>query len=132
MTHYVLICGGRDYVDDGAMDDVFSWLRSFYGEDLRILHGDAPGADRCAGELAAEYEIPCRAYPADWDAHGKQAGMIRNRHMADLLVKWRGLGHTVEVIAFPGGVGTRGMMSEAAKRDIPVTPIPSTWATVPA
>jgi hypothetical protein len=61
-----------------------------------IVSGAARGIDSL-GERWAEYRpdpIPVKQFPADWDTHGKAAGPIRNRAMADyadaLLVVWDG------------------------------------------
>lgn len=118
MSHYVLICGGRDFGDRDAVMDVVEFLVGFYGDDLRIMHGAARGADTLAQEAADFFGVRCKAFPADWDAHGKAAGPIRNIQMADYLVMCRSKGHSVQVIAFAGGTGTNHMVKEAEARGI--------------
>ena len=51
-------------------------------------------------------KIPVNIFPADWKAHGKAAGPIRNRDMAK---------HADQVVLFPGGRGTENMYQEAKK-----------------
>lgn len=59
-----------------------------------IVSGRASGVDK-SGERYAYYElIDITHFPADWDTHGKAAGPIRNKQMADysdaLLLIWDG------------------------------------------
>ena len=59
-----------------------------------IVSGGARGVDG-AGEWWAEYRrIPVKRFPADWARHGKAAGPIRNREMAEyadaLIAVWDG------------------------------------------
>jgi len=53
-----------------------------------------PQYDGLAEEWARENGIPIKRFPADWDKHGKAAGPIRNRAMAEyadaLLAVWDG------------------------------------------
>jgi len=105
----VLVCGGRDFDDYELLLLVLDEIKDI----TEIGHGDARGTDRLAGRYADYRGIPCSTWPADWDAHGKSAGPIRNRKMfkefkPDL------------VIAFPGGTGTRDMVSVAQKGRCPV------------
>jgi hypothetical protein len=46
-----------------------------------IIHGDARGADRLAGEVAAELGLTVLACPAEWHKYGRAAGLVRNRAM---------------------------------------------------
>lgn len=66
-------------------------LRFMIREDLEklpsgttIVHGDAPGADTIAGDIAKELGFTVEAHPADWKKHGCSAGPIRNAEMAAL------------------------------------------------
>lgn len=106
----VIVCGGRNYDDRKTMDRIMVAL--FADGPWTVVHGDARGADRMAGELANWYGLTVEAFPADWDALGKSAGPDRNRRMlaagADL------------VLAFPGGWGTAHMVSIAREAGVPV------------
>lgn len=105
-----LVCGGRDY-DDGyrgfqVLDD-----HAFDLDITAIRHGAARGADSVAAAWAKARGVPAEAFPADWAAHGRSAGYIRNASMiAD--------GTVDVVIAFPGGRGTEMMISLAEKKSI--------------
>lgn len=104
----VLVCGGRDFNDYPKVIDVL--------EDIKpslIIHGAASGADTLGGMFAKGWSIPVEAYPADWKAHGKAAGPIRNKQM---LVE----GKPDLVVAFPGGRGTENMIKQATTAGVPV------------
>jgi hypothetical protein len=59
-----------------------------------VLCGMASGADMLGLKYAQAMEIPIEKYPADWHAHGKSAGYIRNevmaRHAEACIVLWDG------------------------------------------
>lgn len=59
-----------------------------------IVCGEANGIDTSGKWLAERQGIPLVSFPADWDTHGKSAGPIRNKQMADyadaLLLIWDG------------------------------------------
>jgi len=68
-------------------------------DDLEVVSGGAGGMDR-SGEKFVEWYVGTQAYmslkkfPADWNTHGKAAGPIRNRQMAEyadaLVLIWDG------------------------------------------
>ncbi len=118
--HYVLICGSHTTVDVPTVQEMVGTLHMLYGDDLRIMHGDAKCVDRVAGARAEQLGVPVKKFPADWDQHGKAAGPVRNRAMADYLDWCREHGHTVQVVAFRGGPGTEDMVKVAEQRNIPV------------
>lgn len=117
----VLICGSRDWDDDEIIDVVVSGLTREY-RPLTLIHGAARGADSIAAESGrvdqgrglAVNVIP---FPADWDAHGRAAGPIRNQQMLDE-------GKPDWVIAFTNDLeasrGTRDMVGRAHKAGVPV------------
>lgn len=99
----VLVCGGRDFSDRDLVYTTLDKVIAKYPE-MWLLTGSCPdGADALAEAWAKEREIPYCGVPARWKALGKMAGPIRNRIMRDL---WE----PKACIAFPGGVGTRGMV----------------------
>lgn len=79
----VLVCGGREWTDFGVIFDRLLRLRTEAGPDVTVVHGDARGADRLAGQAAKELRLAVQVFPADWECHGKAAGAIRNREMLD-------------------------------------------------
>ena len=59
-----------------------------------IVSGHASGADSLGEKFAADHNLQCELYPADWDKQGKAAGPIRNAEMAEvadaLIAFWDG------------------------------------------
>ena len=77
----VLVCGGRDFTDQRLMESALEKVLVVCGQDAVLIHGDARGADRMAGSLGRRYGWRVWACPADWNAHGKKAGPLRNARM---------------------------------------------------
>ena len=100
----VLITGGRDFSDRGLLFETLDRLHATHTFTV-LIHGDASGADRLAGEWAAAAGIKVEAHPADWKKHGRAAGPIRNSQMLDEKPDL--------VVAFPGGRGTADMVKKA-------------------
>lgn len=79
-----------------------------------LIEGGALGADRLARRWAYTVGgITVETFPADWGAHGKAAGPIRNQRMIDE-------GKPDVVLAFPGGRGTADMIRRAEAAGIRV------------
>lgn len=106
----VLVCGSRKWRDIHAIRMRLLKLPP----DCEIIHGAARGADMIAAALATDFGFTVRAFPADWDRHGKAAGPIRNLAMLDERPDL--------VVAFQVGEssGTQHTINEARKRGIPV------------
>ena len=104
----LLVCGGRNFEDK---EWLYRFLDIIHKEDPidTIIHGDARGADRLAGQWAIDNGITELKFPADWEKNGKAAGPIRNFEM--LTKSCPDL-----VIAFPGGKGTKNMIDLATKK----------------
>lgn len=124
----VLVCGGRDFgaekldkprslmmAERHFARDVLDALHAASPFSL-VIHGAARGADTCGGEWAKLRGVPVAAYPADWRAHGRGAGPIRNR----LMLK---RGAPDLVVAFPGGNGTAHMVRIARAAGVEVREI---------
>jgi hypothetical protein len=77
-----------------------------------LIHGDANGADRLAGEWGTARGITVEAHPADWKKHGRAAGPIRNQKMLEET--------PALVVAFPGGKGTADMVKKARQAGVEV------------
>lgn len=82
----ILVCGNRDWT---CRRTINRWLLRVDAlipgpitSTPTLIHGAAKGADLIAAEIAQERGWLIEPYPADWDAHGKAAGAIRNREMA--------------------------------------------------
>lgn len=86
----VLITGSRNIKDLTPIRKVFLEIKEKYGSVLIIEGGQKSwdpqarryyGVDYFAGELAKELGFELDVYPADWNAHGRGAGPIRNEEM---------------------------------------------------
>ena len=78
-----------------------------------VIHGGASGADTHGGYWAFFHGIPEIVFTANWTAHGKAAGPLRNSRM---LVE----GKPDLVVAFPGGRGTADMVLKAKMAGVKV------------
>lgn len=76
-----------------------------------VVSGGANGVDKLGEKWAADHDVPCRVFPADWDTHGKAAGPIRNSEMAEyaeaLVAVWDGKSR-----------GTKDMIDKAKKKNL--------------
>lgn len=98
---YVLACGSRTWTNTRLLGQVLDeYLVQGTGPEVRLLHGDARGADRLAGAWAKGLGLRVKAMPAEWDRLGKAAGAHRNQAMLDLLLDRQRDGHVVRVVAF--------------------------------
>ena len=70
-----------------------------YGEYITTIIQDLPngeifGTEMIAKMVAKEYGLKCHRFPADWEKHGKSAGYIRNKEMAEfsdvIIAFWDG------------------------------------------
>ena len=111
-----LICGGRDFADFDMLSCAMGDLVRTYGMPAAMVHGAASGADTLAARWAERFAITVHAMPADWQAHGRAAGPIRNQAMLDKH-------KPALVVAFPGGKGTADMVDRARKSGIDVAEI---------
>lgn len=107
----VIVCGGRDFTSVGRLSVTLTQLGFDLG-DFMVIHGDAPGADRMAGQWARVAGVPEVRVPAQWDTHGAAAGPIRNAWMLNLQPDL--------VVAFPGGRGTADMVRQAKAAGVEV------------
>ena len=111
----VIIAGGRDFNDE---DFMINSINSLIGtgaipEPFTLICGMARGADITGYYVCKDNDIEIIEYPADWNTHGKSAGFIRNREMADAcdcaVIFWDGLSR-----------GTANMISLMRNRNKPV------------
>ncbi|AWL03387.1 DUF2493 domain-containing protein [Massilia oculi] len=108
----LLVCGGRDFKNVSRVRHVLHAIHAKRAVTL-LIEGGAAGADRLAREWAVENGIPVQTFQADWKAHGKAAGPIRNGRMINE-------GKPDGVCAFPGGRGTANMVEQALEAGIKV------------
>lgn len=106
----LIIAGGRNYQ---LTQEDYKRLNALHAENRisTVASGGASGAD-ADGETWARYKnIPVRRFRADWRTHGRAAGPMRNRQMAE---------YADAVALFPGGRGTQSMYNEAKKAGIKI------------
>ncbi|MEC6413617.1 DUF2493 domain-containing protein [Achromobacter xylosoxidans] len=101
----VIVAGPRDFFDAGTVEAAINAS----GFDIsELVHGNATGVDADAGYVARMRGLPVKAFPADWKTHGRAAGPIRNRQMAEyaqaLVAVWDGKSR-----------GTENMIEQAKK-----------------
>jgi len=96
-----IIAGSRTVTDPRVLQRALTacgWVPTL------VLSGCARGADYLGEMWALEHGVPLDRYPADWNAHGRRAGFIRNEQMAAqadaLIALWdgesKGTAHMIE------------------------------------
>lgn len=110
----IIVAGGRKFDDYAVVDQWLSHLlkeKSF--EDVEIVSGGALGADSLGQRFAENNWIRVKIFRADWVKHGKSAGPIRNRAMAE---------YADALVAFWDGKsrGTADMIKVAKKKGLAV------------
>ena len=107
------MCGDRKWKNRTVVERELRAL----GPNALIAHGDCRGADKIAGSIAESLKLQVLAFPADWEAHGKAAGPIRNRQMLTSV-------EPVLVLAFHNDIensrGTKDMVGFAKACGVPV------------
>ena len=82
---------------------------------MRVIEGDARGADRIAGKVAESLGLQVKKVQAQWARYGKAAGPMRNLEMLEL--------QPILVIAFhddfDNSKGTKNMITLAQKIRVP-------------
>ncbi len=76
----IVITGDRHWTKKSVIQLA---LRPF-GEDLEVVQGGAPGADRLAMKVCMAEGWLCHQFDANWRRYGRGAGPVRNGEMIDL------------------------------------------------
>lgn len=105
----IIIAGSRNFTNYALLESRLDHLFSQLGCDVEIVSGCARGADTLAIQYAQSRGFKVHKFPADWDKHGKSAGIIRNKKMTDFVAPDGGL------VAFWDGksTGTKHMIDIA-------------------
>jgi len=106
----LIIAGSRNYNNYNFIkESVQNIMRESYNSGIAlqiesIVSGGANGVDKLGEQFAKEFNIPCIVFPANWSKHGKAAGPIRNKEMAEFADT---------LIAFPDmkSIGTINMIT---------------------
>ena len=111
-----IIAGSRNLSDKKYVVSALNEYANAHGYPCEVVSGGSRGADFLGEVWAEQNGIPVKRFPADWDKYGRSAGPIRNGQMAEyakpngiLLLFWDGK-----------SPGSRSMLNEARKRNIPV------------
>ena len=102
----VIIAGGRDFGDYNRLCwfmDQWVLDNDMGPDNTDFISGEAKGADILGKKWALSRGYKVVLFPAQWDIHGKAAGYIRNKAMADeathLVAWWNenspGTGHMI-------------------------------------
>lgn len=91
----IIIAGSRSIQDDQLVRlHVHAILSQFSINPSEIISGEATGPDKIGETYAVMMGIPLKKMPANWGLHGRSAGPIRNRQMAEYadmaIVFWDG------------------------------------------
>jgi hypothetical protein len=101
----VIIAGSRTFSDYKMLVEACDALLQREAEVI-VLSGKASGADTLGERYARERGYAVEEHPAEWERHGRKAGYLRNRDMAEaadaLIAFWDG-----------NSTGTRMMISLA-------------------
>lgn len=111
----VQVTGGREYDNEQRVREILSKM-----EPGILRHGDARGADRLCGAVAAELGWVVEAYPVlqkEYDKHRRGAPLVRNSRMAAIQPP------PDVVIAFTGGSGTADMVKKCLKKGFRVVQV---------
>jgi len=88
----LVVSGSRTITDENRVKDLLNRYR--FERFHTLLHGGARGVDQIAADWGHLWGLEIVEVPADWNRHGKAAGPIRNREMADradaLIAIWDG------------------------------------------
>ncbi len=106
----MIVAGGRDVDNYHAVEH--ACVAS--GFDItEVVSGCARGADYLGEVFASHCGLQVKRFPADWVTHGRAAGPIRNRQMAEyaeaLVLVWDGK-----------SLGSASMRREAQKCGLPI------------
>ena len=91
----VIVAGCRDFTDYELLKEKCNfYLQDKKPENVIIVSGHASGADALGERYAQERGFGLETFSADWKAHGRAAGPIRNAQMASvahaLIAFWDG------------------------------------------
>jgi hypothetical protein len=116
-TNRLIVAGTRRWEDKLLFKKTIEMvLGELTGNVLFISGGCPTGPDNTIIRYCKAYKKPCLVMKADWDVHGKKAGMLRNKEMSLLATG---------LIAFWDGSspGTKNMIDTMVRQD------KKTWVT---
>lgn len=116
-TPRVIVAGSRSFDDYVVLKAELDFLLGTLKQNPIIVSGSARGTDQLGERYANERCWHVLTFPADWKAHGKSAGMMRNTRMA-----WS----ASHLVAFWDGEspGTKHMIETATSEGLDVRIVP--------
>jgi len=125
----ILVCGDRDWNDSKEGYIIKSFIESL-PKDTVLIEGEARGADKTSRECAEKCGFSddrILRFPANWECHGRQAGILRN---AEQLAK----GRPTHVVAYHRNLvnskGTKDMVKRSLLKRVPVFVNIDSWTDV--
>jgi hypothetical protein len=105
----VVVAGSREFEDYTFLEKKLNHIFSkWHFSEIEIVSGGAKGVDHLGEMYAQAKGCALKVFPADWEKHGKAAGPIRNKEMAE---------YATHLVAFWDGEsrGTKNMIDTAKK-----------------
>lgn len=115
ILHKVLIFGSRKWTRDGPIRHELLKLRKTHDNNLLIIEGGAPGADRASKRIGHELNIHVAEIDALWKTRHRSAGPQRNQIMAALEPD-EGIGFHED---FENSSGTKDMAKKLDRLGVP-------------
>lgn len=111
----LIIAGSRGITNPSVLEQAIVASKFAEEEITEVVSGGARGADALGEQWAAAHGVACKVMLACWDTHGKAAGPMRNKKMAEyvgpdgaLLALWDGVSYgTKHMISVAKMVGMR-------------------------
>jgi hypothetical protein len=108
----LIIAGSRSFNDYLLLrESTDSFIETVNETPIEIVSGHARGADLLGEKYAANRGYPVKLFIADWARHGKAAGYLRNKQMAE---------YATHCICFWDGrsAGTKMMIDLANEKNV--------------
>lgn len=110
----VCVTGGRDFTNAVIVNQALDKIHADKPISM-LVNGGATGADALARAWAKANRIETHTEAALWALYGQRAGPIRNGVMVSFAPDL--------VVAFPGGAGTRDMVTKSVQAGLQVVHI---------
>lgn len=104
-VYRIIVTGSRNFNDYVRLKyELYQVFKRLDNAPI-IVSGTARGTDKLGEQFADEHDLEVKRFPADWDEHGKKAGYLRNKEMAEyadvLIAFWdgksKGTGHMIKI-----------------------------------
>lgn len=80
----ILVCGDRNWTDYALVKKfIEAVVEKTKAKKIKVVEGEARGADTCGRKVAEANSYNLAAYPARWDIYGPGAGPVRNKQQLE-------------------------------------------------